>query len=96
MFYIKEFEPKTGASDKYKLKVIRMRGEMWRKTIKAVKRGMTRWFAGENFYGVNAFGQFAVPLIRQVYPQLMANDLVSVQPMSQPTSLLFNLKYGKP
>lgn len=95
MFFIKEIEPKPGTADRYKLKVIRMRGEMWRKTIKAVKKGMTRWFAGENFYGINAFGQFSMPLIRRVYPQLIANDLVGVQPMTSPTSLIFQMKYGQ-
>lgn len=35
------------------------------------------------------FTTFAFPLIRRVFPRLIANDLVSVQPMSQPTGLVF-------
>jgi hypothetical protein len=32
-----------------------------------------------------AFTTFAFPLVRRVFPRLIANDLVSVQPMKQPT-----------
>lgn len=38
---------------------------------------------------VNAFTTFAYPLVRRVFPRLIANDLVSVQPMSQPTGKIF-------
>ena len=38
---------------------------------------------------VQAFTTFAFPLIRRVFPRLIANDLVSVQPMSQPTGKIF-------
>lgn len=95
MFFIKEFAPKPGVADKYTLKVIRMRGPEWKKTIKAVKKGMTKWFQGENFYGIGAFNQFEMPLVRRVYPQLIANDLVSVQPMTSPANLIFFMN-GKP
>jgi hypothetical protein len=40
---------------------------------------------------VNAFTTFAFPLIRRVFPRLIANDLVSVQPMNQPTGKVFYL-----
>lgn len=36
-----------------------------------------------------AFTTFAFPLIRRVFPRLIANELVSVQPMSQPTGKVF-------
>lgn len=98
LFFIKEFTSHATVSNRFNLKVVRMRGAIWRKTIKAVKRGMTKWFQGQDSYGINAFSQFTMPLIRQVYPQLIASDLVSVQPMAAPSSLIFylNNKFGKP
>jgi hypothetical protein len=38
---------------------------------------------------VQAFTTFAYPLVRRIFPRLIANDLVSVQPMSQPTGKIF-------
>lgn len=38
---------------------------------------------------VGNFGQFAFPLRRQVFPNLIAQDLVSVQPMDRPVGLIF-------
>lgn len=38
---------------------------------------------------VGSFDRFAFPMIRAVYPNLIATDLVSVQPMQGPTSLIF-------
>lgn len=38
---------------------------------------------------VNAFTTFAYPLVRRVFPRLISNDLVSVQPMPQPTGKIF-------
>jgi hypothetical protein len=42
------------------------------------------------------FDRFAFPLIRAVFPNLIAQDLVSVQPMDGPTGLIFyfDLVYG--
>lgn len=42
---------------------------------------------------VGSFDKFAFPIIRAVYPNLIANEIVSVQPMSGPTSLVFYLDY---
>jgi len=39
------------------------------------------------------FTRFALPLIRKSYPKLIADNLVGVQPMSQPASLLFYIRY---
>ena len=36
-----------------------------------------------------AFTTFSFPLIRRVFPRLIANELVSVQPMNQPTGKVF-------
>jgi hypothetical protein len=37
------------------------------------------------------------PIIRRVFPNLIANDIISVQPMSLPSGLLFYMdyQYGK-
>lgn len=39
------------------------------------------------------FTRFALPLIRKSYAQLISDNLVGVQPMSQPASLIFYLRY---
>lgn len=39
------------------------------------------------------FTRFALPLLRKSYPKLIADNLVGVQPMSQPASLLFYIRY---
>lgn len=39
---------------------------------------------------------FAFPLIRQVYPTLIASDLVKVQPLDDPQGLVFYMNYIKP
>jgi len=47
-------------------------------------------------YNVGAFEKFLFPLIRAVYANLVAADLVSVQPMDMPIGLVFyyDVKYG--
>lgn len=42
---------------------------------------------------VGNFSKFSLPLIRKSYPKLIAAALVGVQPMKQPTSLLFYMRY---
>ncbi|MDP1712545.1 MAG: hypothetical protein Q8K86_08820 [Candidatus Nanopelagicaceae bacterium] len=39
------------------------------------------------------FTRFALPLIRKSYPRLIADNLVGVQPMSTPASLIFYIRY---
>jgi hypothetical protein len=39
------------------------------------------------------FTRFALPLLRKSYPKLIADGLVGVQPMSQPASLIFYIRY---
>ena len=53
----------------------------------------------ENAYGagtttvgsIGTFQKFAFPLVRRVFPELIANNLVSVQPMTGPVSQVFYL-----
>ena len=40
---------------------------------------------------LGTFQKFAFPLVRRVYPQLLANSLVGVQPMQGPVSQVFYL-----
>lgn len=46
----------------------------------------------------NEWGNYAIPLVRRVFPQLMANQLVGVQPVSGPVGLKNSLKkiYNRP
>lgn len=42
---------------------------------------------------VGDFNKYAFPLVRAIFPELVANSLVSVQPMLGPTSLVFYLDF---
>jgi len=42
---------------------------------------------------IATFTTYAFPLIRRVYPNLIAQELVAVQPMTQPTALIFYLDF---
>lgn len=42
---------------------------------------------------VPAFSQLHSSIVRRVFPSLVASELVSVQPMSAPSGLLFYLDY---
>ena len=50
---------------------------------------------GGNPGGVQGFAAVAFPLVRRVFGGLLANDLVSVQPMSLPSGLIFFLDFTK-
>ena len=43
---------------------------------------------------VATFQHYLLPLVRRVYPNLVTNELVGVQPMTSPASLVFYLKYN--
>jgi hypothetical protein len=42
---------------------------------------------------IGSWDKFAFPIIRTVFPNLVANNLVSVQPMQGPTGLVFFMRY---
>jgi len=42
---------------------------------------------------VATFQHYLLPLVRRVYPNLVTNELVGIQPMTSPASLVFYLKY---
>jgi hypothetical protein len=39
------------------------------------------------------FKRIAIPLVRRIYPQLIANKIVSVQPLLGPTGLTYYLRH---
>src|SRR6056297_839440 len=39
------------------------------------------------------FQQIAIPMIRRTFPELIAHDIVGVQPMTQPVGLAFALRF---
>jgi len=43
--------------------------------------------------GLGGFNNIQFPVLKRVFPNLVANDLVRVQPMSQPSSAIFYLDY---
>ena len=43
--------------------------------------------------GIEGFASVAFPIVRRVFAGLIANDLVSVQPMSLPSGLIFFLDF---
>lgn len=42
---------------------------------------------------IGGFTKFVFPVLRQVFPNLIAHDLVSVQPMNAPIGAIFYLEY---
>ena len=61
---------------------------IYKKIVKRIHRNLHPWK-----WDVKAgFGKITIPLIRRVFPNLIANDLVSVQPMTGPIGVAFNLK----
>lgn len=39
------------------------------------------------------FNKISIPLVRRIYPQLIANNIVSVQPLLGPTGLIYYLRH---
>lgn len=42
---------------------------------------------------IGNFDKFAFPMVRAIYPNLIANEIVSVQPMAGPVSIIFYLDF---
>jgi hypothetical protein len=42
---------------------------------------------------LEAFYKVSIPIIRKTMPQLIAEDIVGVQPMQAPAGLMFAIKY---
>jgi hypothetical protein len=61
-----------------------------------VYRRIVGWWRWRKFLRAGGFKLFGAPLVRRVFPNLIAQDIVSVQPMTTPSSLVFvmDYKYG--
>lgn len=42
---------------------------------------------------VAEFKRISIPLVRRIYPSLIANKIVSVQPLAGPSSLVYYLRH---
>ncbi len=42
---------------------------------------------------IGQFKRIQIPLVRRIYPQLIANKIVSVQPLLGPTGLVYYLRH---
>lgn len=66
---------------------------LWKRILNKINPVMVyrRWRARR------AFTKVIFPMVRRVYPTLIANEIVSVQPMTLPSGSLFELdfKYEK-
>ena len=51
----------------------------------------TKWLKRQT--SLTDFRHISIPLVRRIYPQLIADKLVAVQPMKEPASLSFYLNY---
>jgi len=57
-----------------------------------IEEGISADIGGINTTGrLGTFQKFAFPLVRRVYPELIANNIVGVQPMQGPVSQIFYL-----
>jgi hypothetical protein len=57
-----------------------------------LREDVTADIGGMNTVGrLGTFQKFAFPLVRRVYPELIANNIVGVQPMQGPVSQIFYL-----
>src|SRR5690606_7351816 len=52
-----------------------------------------RWDEQTTTDDIAAFNRVAYPLIRRIYPELVANELVSIQPTQLPVTLVFFLDF---
>lgn len=48
---------------------------------------------GTDTSDVSVFRRISIPLVRRIYPQLIANKIVSVQPLLGPTGLVYYLRF---
>jgi hypothetical protein len=67
-----------------------------RLALETMLENAERWAMSEasDTSNVKAFTTFGFPLIRRVFPNLIANELVSVQPMTMPTAMVFYLDFA--
>ena len=86
-----------GIDDTYTRKVTAILLENQAKSVLAEKMRVDEDLtSGATTVGkLGTFQKFAFPLIRRVYPELIANKIVSVQPMQGPVSQVFYLGHNR-
>jgi len=85
-----------GIDDDYKRKVTATLLENQAKSIVSERMDETVGTDAPTTVGkLGTFQKFAFPLVRRVYPQLLANNLVGVQPMQGPVSQIFYLGHDR-
>jgi len=52
---------------------------------------LSKWLSP--YFGLANFKKISIPLVKRIYPKLIAEQLVSVQPMTQPAALSYYLNY---
>jgi len=52
-----------------------------------------RWERERPLLAVQPFARISIPLVRRIYPQLIAADLIGVQPLSEPTGLQYYMRW---
>ena len=89
-----------GIGDDYTRRVTAQLLENQAKTIisdqinESLGQGTTNQYA-TTVGSLGTFQKFAFPLVRRVYPELIANSIVGVQPMSGPVSQVFYLGHNR-
>ena len=94
---LKKWEPALdGIDNEYTKRVTAQLLENQAKSIIAEKHDRVDEADAPTTVGkLGTFQKFAFPLIRRVYPQLIANNIVGVQPMGGPVSQIFYLGYDR-
>ena len=94
---ITKWEPVLeGINNDYTRKVTAQLLENQAKSILSENAGKIDEAAAPTTVGkLGTFQKFAFPLIRRVYPQLIANSIVGVQPMGGPVSQIFYLGHDR-
>ena len=75
-------------ADFFKLLLAAIFGPYWSKVL--------RWWRGRYGLQITDFHKLSIPLLRQVFPQLVANQICEVQPMLGPVGEVFSMasRYG--
>ena len=58
----------------------------------SIAQGSAGWAAGASTAGVQGYDPVLISLVRRAMPQMIAYDICGVQPMTQPTGLIFAMK----
>jgi hypothetical protein len=74
-------------------KLSKGKGQIMANLLEQEARGLKQLNEGSTVSDIAGFNKIAFPLVRRVFAQLIANEIVSVQPMSLPAGLLFYLDF---